>query len=68
MYTMHNYFDGTITYYVKHELVKGMDDVLFQEMCNDFQEHDHIPFACNSLPNISDSTTLHLIQTQFQLP
>jgi hypothetical protein len=32
----------------KHKLVKGMDDVLFEEMFNDFQEHDNIPLACNS--------------------
>jgi hypothetical protein len=26
MYTIHNYFDGTITNCAKHDLVKGMDD------------------------------------------
>jgi len=57
MYTIHNYFDGTITHCAKHELVKGMDDFLFEEMFNDFQEYDNIPLACNSLPNKSDSTT-----------
>jgi hypothetical protein len=34
MYTIHNYFDGTITNCAKHDLVKGMDDFLFEEMFN----------------------------------
>jgi hypothetical protein len=42
MYIIHNYFDGTITNCAKHELVKGMDDFLFEEMFNDFQEYDNI--------------------------
>jgi hypothetical protein len=32
MYTIHNYFDGTITNCAKHDLVKGMDDFLFEEI------------------------------------
>jgi hypothetical protein len=63
MYTIHNYFDGTITNCAKHELVKGMADVLFEEMFNDFQEHDNIPLPCNSLPNRSNSTTACSITT-----
>ena len=63
MYTIHNYFDGTITNCAKHELVKGMDDFLFEEMFNDFQEHDNIPLACKSLPNRCDSTTTCSITT-----
>ena len=68
MYTIHNYFDGTITNCAKHELAKGMDDVLFEEMFNDFQEHDNIPLACNSLPNKSDSTTACSITTASDSP
>jgi muramidase (phage lysozyme) len=64
----HNYFDGTITNCAKHELPKGMDDVLFEEMFNDFQEHDNIPLACNSLPNKSDSTTACSITTASDSP
>ena len=52
----------------KHELAKGMDDVLFEEMFNDFQEHDNIPLACNSLPNKSDSTTACSITTASDSP
>jgi hypothetical protein len=63
MYTIHNNFDGTITNCAKHELVKGVDDFLFEEMFNDFQEYDNIPLACNSLPNKSDSTTACYITT-----
>jgi hypothetical protein len=63
MYTIHNYFDGTITSCAKHELVKGMDDVLFEEMLNDFQEHDNISLACKSLPNRCDNTTACYITT-----
>jgi hypothetical protein len=68
MYTIHNYFDGTITNCAKLELVKGMDDFLFEEMFNDFQEYDNIPLACNSLPNKSDSTTACSITTASDSP
>jgi hypothetical protein len=68
MYTIHNNFDGTITNCAKHELVKGVDDFLFEEMFNDFQEYDNIPLACNSLPNKSDSTTACYITTASDSP
>jgi hypothetical protein len=45
-----------------------MDDFLFEEMLNDFQEYDNIPLACNSLPNKSDSTAAYSITTASDSP
>ena len=52
-----------------------MDDVLFQERFNDFQEQDNIPFACN-YQNLKVQLhallpiprNLDFLQTQFKLP